>query len=253
MSKGMSTFAIKGGFGDFLQCLPFMLFHPYHRYLVASHNDHVVEFFATVGLKVEELSLGKLTGIDNCPRRLFFNDNPFPRQPAIFTGDRPVIGVHLGGSDYSLNIEKRFGFPSKALPLAVLGALVSACDQYDFLLFGSTDELAELVVRENSQLRFVDNVDVTVSLSHVAECSALIGSDSAFKTMSAMLHIPTIVWVGDYRDDHRDEKFINPYVKQGVMTTFRYKDLTSDNKVNAGVSLCLEQLARLELRDARAS
>ena len=34
---------IKGGIGDFLQCLPHVMAHPEHQYLVASHHDHVHE------------------------------------------------------------------------------------------------------------------------------------------------------------------------------------------------------------------
>ncbi len=243
------TIAVKGGIGDFLQCLPFMLAHPEHQYLVASHHDHVSEFFGALNIEVEELSLGRMNGAEICPRHLFFQNNPFPKQAPIFTGNRPVVGVHLGGSNYSLSVEKRFGFPSKALPVAVLEALVMAGLQYDFLLFGSPNELADLGLGLHG-VRPVSKEDVTVSLAHVAECSAFVGSDSAFKTMSAMLGIPTIVWVGDYKDSHRDERFIEPYVRAGVMSVFRYRDLSSEREVGSGVDFSIRQLKTVELRDA---
>ena len=214
MSTVPVPIAVKGGIGDFLQCLPFMLTHQNYRYLVASHYDRVLKFFAAVGLTVEELSLGRLTGIDTCPRQLFFRKNPFQKQAPIFTNGRPVLGIHLGGSPYSLSVEKRFGFPPKALPVTVLDALISANKRHNIILFGLASELDTLVPNwretQSEHLKFIADDDVTVSLSRVAECSAFIGSDSAFKTMSAMLHIPTIVWVGDYRDDFRDSTFINP-------------------------------------------
>jgi ADP-heptose:LPS heptosyltransferase len=238
--------AVKGGIGDFLQCLPYMLSSPKHRYLVASHYARVLEFFAAVGLTVEELSLGRLTGINNCPRQTFFLDNPFQEQEPLFTNGHPVLGIHLGGSSYSLSVEKRFGFPPKALPVTVFEALMSANADHNIILFGAAAELDTLIPAwresESKRLKFVADDDVTVSLSRVAECSTFIGSDSAFKTMSAMLHIQTIVWIGDYKDDFRDSVFIDPYVKAGIMAVVRYRDLSSEHEVHAGVKLCQKEI-----------
>jgi hypothetical protein len=243
MTPFAQRIAVKGGIGDFLQCVPFMLAYPKNRYLVASHNDCVLEFFGSLGIEVEEVSLGRLNGLDLCPRyQGFFRSNPFPPQPLIFTDDWPVIGVHLGGSNYSVNTEHRFGFPSKVLPLAVFNALVWAERQYNFLLFGSVDELTGFRVKETSRIKCVSNEEVSVNLSHVSECSAFIGSDSAFKTMSAMLGIPTIVWMGDYKDKFRDDNFIDPYVKAEVMSVYRYRDLSSEYAVSRGVNFSLKQL-----------
>jgi ADP-heptose:LPS heptosyltransferase len=227
-----------------------MMAHPEHDYLVASHNDCIPEFFRSLGISVEELSLGRLKGAKNCPRTLFLNNNPFPRQDPIFTDRRPVIGVHLGGSGYSISVEKRFGFPSKALPLRVLVGLVLKASQYNFLLFGSVDELDQFGLKESPRLRLVRNEDISVNLSHIAECSGFVGSDSAFKTMSAMLRIPTVVWIGDYRDDNRDDNFINPYVTAGVVSAFRYKDLRRYAEVNSGVDFSLDRLSSRLMADA---
>ena len=106
----MSPYAVKGGIGDFLQCLPFMLSNPNETYLVASHYDQVTRFFGKLGLKVHEMPLGRLGGYELCPRQLFFDKNPFPRR---IGSSRPLLGVHLGGSSYSLSVEKRFGFAEK--------------------------------------------------------------------------------------------------------------------------------------------
>jgi hypothetical protein len=247
-------FAVKGGIGDFLQCLPFMLDHPEHRYLVASHHDRVSEFFGTLGVEVEESLLGRTVGVEDCPRQTFFRfrDNPFPRRAPIFTDGRPVVGVHLGGSAYSVSLQQRFGLPSKVLPRAVLDALVAGAPQYNFLLFGSPSELDNLGEKENAtpHLRLVRHEDAAVSLSCVAQCAALVGSDSAFKTMSAMLRIPTVVWVGGHPDEHRDTRFIDPYAAAGVMSVFRYWDLGDAHEVAAGVDFTL---GRLRLLSARAA
>ena len=247
MSVGRMKIAVKGGIGDFLQCLPFMMTHPEHRYLVASHHDRVSEFFGSLGLEVEEVSLGRLGGAYNCPRRVFFDGgvSPFARRSRIFSDHRLVVGVHLGGSDYSISVERRFGFPTKNLPPVVLDGLVRAGTRYNFLLFGSPSEINILSPTwRDLNMGLVVEEDVTASLSHVVECDALVGSDSAFKTMSAMMRIPTVTWVGDYRDDFRDEKFIDPYVKAGAMSVFKYKDLGSLAEVEAGVSFSLDQIKK---------
>jgi ADP-heptose:LPS heptosyltransferase len=244
----MSAFAIKGGIGDFLQSLPFMMDNLQHEYLVASHHDRVREFFAAVGINVEEMLLGRLVGVPICPRKLFLGSNPFPKGKLLFTGKQPVIGIHLGASSFSLNVERRFGFPPKALPITVLEKLLAFGPHYNFILFGSPAELDAFAVdwSKFENLKVAPNADITLSLPHVSECDALIGSDSAFKTMSAMLHIPTIVWVGDYQDTDRDDKFITPYVRAGVIKTFRYTDLTSMVAVSEGVDFCLRRLSEVE-------
>lgn len=244
-------FAVKGGIGDFLQCLPFMLAHPEHEYLVASHFDRATEFFAAVGLRVEDLSLSSLSGVpvtsrmigaDDCPRELFFGSNPFKPVARVFSGKRPVVGIHLGGSAYSVGVENRFGFPSKILPAEVMRTFLRAADfKYDFMLFGTADELDDFI-GTGAHLRLICDQDATISLSHVAECSALVGSDSAFKTMSSMLRIPTVVWMGNYKDGHRDSRFIDPYVSAGIMDTFRYRDLSDQLVVDFGVGFSLKRI-----------
>jgi len=238
------TFAVKGGVGDFLQCLPYMRAHPEHRYLVASHHDRVAEFFAAAGVRAEEEYLGKLGGVAACPRATFFDRWPFPWAPRrLFSDDRPIVGVHLEASSYSLNVERRFGFPPKTLPATVLTKLMSALPDRNFFLFGSLGEAIDLEINTRANFRVVRKPNVADSLLHVHQCSALVGSDSAFKTMSAMLRIPTIVWVGDYLDRDRDERFVDPYVEAGVMSVFRYRDLSKENEVDAGVKFCVEQIS----------
>lgn len=241
----MGTLAVKGGIGDFLQCLPYMMAYPEHEYFVVSHYDRATEFFASVGVRVTEAPLGKVGGVELCPRSMFFDHNPFGRRAPLFNDGRPVVGVHLWASNYSLSIERRFGFPSKTLPPLLLDRFRMAMPEANFILFGSSSEIDEFSggrPRSDGCLAFVADHDVTVSLTRVEECLALVGSDSAFKTMSAMLCIPTVVWVGDYKDETRDSVFINPYVLAGVMSVFRYKDLGSGPDLTAGASFTLSRL-----------
>lgn len=229
-------YAVKGGIGDFLQCLPFMLNHKDEEYYVVTHQRGATEFFKKLGLTVKEFSFGQLPDAELCPRQMFFDKNPFKTLWPRFTSKKPIIGVHLGGSEYSLSIEARFGFPPKALPKALLEG-ISASTGYDFIVFGAPKEL-EAIGKGNWQL--VDEYTLDNSLSRVTDCDAFIGSDSAFKTMSAMLKIPTIVLMGDYRDDHRDERFINPYKKEGIVSVFRYWNL--DREMDDAIDFCLKKL-----------
>ena len=42
--------------------------------------------------------------------------------------------------------------------------------------------------------------------------------------MSSMLKIPTFVWMSDHADYFRDVVFISPYVDDGVMKVFKYRN-----------------------------
>jgi hypothetical protein len=81
----------------------------------------------------------------------------------------------------------------------------------------------------SENLAVVSHDDPIKSLSYVKQCNAFIGSDSGFKTMSAMSKIPTYVWLGDYIDEPRDKLHIDPYVCDGVMEVFRYKDVNGNS------------------------
>ncbi len=60
--------------------------------------------------------------------------------------------------------------------------------------------------------------------------------------MSSMLRIPTVVWIGDYKDGHRDSRFIDPYVKAGIMETFRYRNLNDMHEISAGIAFSLSRI-----------
>ena len=58
-----------------------------------------------------------------------------------------------------------------------------------------------------------------------------------------MNRIPTFVWLGDYIDPPRDEMFIDPYIKDGVMKVFRYKDV--DASFDRGMEMTKEFLKEI--------
>jgi Tfp pilus assembly protein PilF/ADP-heptose:LPS heptosyltransferase len=258
-APGFSTpLCVRGGIGDFLQCLPFMLAHPERNYVVMSQFSAAEAFFQTFGI---EANFGDtISNLDDnatadrllqhiraasCPRAPFFAGGvalPLKSVTRVFSGKRPVLGIHLGGSEFSVGAQKKLGLVSKVLPVGVVHSFTNS--GYDILLFGTRREIAELGIVETDHLRFVCDPDATISLAHVAQCQAFVGSDSAFKTMAAMLRIPTVVWIGDYRDDFRDQTFIDPYVKAGVMATYRYTDLTRPEQVAAGIAATMAALTR---------
>jgi hypothetical protein len=255
---------IEGGVGDFLQNLPFILASRSrnYTYFVLSHFRNSSIFFRTIRQRIDRYFIySDLTGLNNarvslaalaetagrdiarCPRVQYFTNMPFMAQKPLFKNAKSIIGIHLGGSAFSIGTQKRFGVVSKALPSKLITRLLS--DNFNFVLFGSKEEIAAMKFQERENLKFVHDKNITSSLSYVSQCRCLIGSDSAFKTMSAMLKIPTIVWLGDYRDDARDQIFINPYLADGVMSIIRYTNLESEEQFNAALDLTKGMLSKL--------
>jgi hypothetical protein len=249
---------IDGGIGDFLQNLPFMIANKKHpiRYVVATHFSGAKALFDAAGIRPETLltfsnledqqkirdhlrSLGPLYA---CPRSVFLDRPPFGVPDDLFRNGRMTLGLHIAGSAYSIGAQRSFGLVSKALPSKLIELLRS--DEVNLLVFGSRDETRALNVAETDSLRFIDFPDVARSLSYVTKCFAVVASDSAIKTMSAMLRIPTIVWLGDYQDDPRDRMFIKPYVDAGVMAIYRYKDLEDRAEFNNGIKFTKNLLSK---------
>ena len=228
-----------GGMGDFLQCLPFIDANRQNpiRYRVISHLKGAPEFFETIGIKPESIDIfstleeqNKILGsfsrhhpMLQCPRSKYFDIYPFDHQKPLFTNGKPVVGVHVNGSAFAIDTQKKFGMVLKSIPAKVIKELKSK--DYNLMVFGLEEELKDMGIHESETLKFVSDPNPTISLGYVSQCRALVGSDSGFKTMSAMNRIPTFVWLGDYIDQPRDELFINPYVQDGIMKVFRYKDV----------------------------
>jgi protein O-GlcNAc transferase len=236
-----------GGAGDLLQCIPFMLANcnlPV-RYVVASHLPGAGDLFQTLGITIEKIavfhdlasqkqvldSFRQLGELHPCPRCQYFPAPPFAIPTRLFDARRKTVGVHLGGSTFSIDILRQHGLPSKSLPARVLQLFLH--DDINLLVFGTQDEIAAFQIPEQDNLRFICFPEISKSLAYVSHCDAFFGTDSAFKTMSAMLQIPTVVWMGDYADRPRDEIFIDPYVRDKIIYTFRYTRL-DDEEIGAG-------------------
>jgi hypothetical protein len=231
---------LQGGMGDFLQYIPFIKTNKHNfRYACVTHLNSAKQFFDAIEIELESLVIFKteeekinllrdLPGniqYLNCPRSKYLEKNPFNSEERLFDNGKPVVGIHINGSAYSIQIQKNFGLPIKSIPAKVIKELMS--NNYNLIVFGLKSELDPIGLIESDTLRLITNDNPAKSLAYVLQCNAVIASDSAIKTMSSMSRIPTMVWLGDYLDSQRDKMFIEPYVADGVMHVFRYKDVNA--------------------------
>jgi hypothetical protein len=246
-----------GGIGDFLQYIPFIDANRQNpiRYRVVSHLKGAPAFFQTIGIKPESISIFSTLDEQNkilqsfpphhqiiqCPRFQYFDTYPFDHQKPLFTNCRPTVGVHIGGSSFSIDTQKKFGMILKSIPAKVIEGLRSK--DYNLMVFGLEEELKGMEIKQSETLKFICDENPAKSLAYVNQCHAVVGSDSGIKTMSSMNRIPTFVWLGDYRDDPRDQLFIEPYIKDGVMDVFRYKDV--GKQFEQGMTMTKEFLSEI--------
>lgn len=234
-------FVISGGVGDFLQSLPFVIQNPQESYVISSHHKRCEEFFDYFGIRpklvilyhdydgwVESNRCIDALEVPAVPRVTFFNDtHKFPWKPKVFNNEKPVIGLHLGFSEWSVSNDIVHGYIPKKLHVEIFDIIPK---EYNIMVFVTENEYKEFSDKypENDSFKYVREPNIVHSLARVSQCDAFIGSDSVFKTMSSMLSIPTIVLHGDYDDIQRDRNFIDPYIDAGCMLVYRFKDFKSE-------------------------
>ncbi len=247
-------YILSGGIGDFLQSLPFILSadHEKLEFIVMSHQKDTQQLFSDLKISIKKFiffetieeqkkacsELVKDEEMPQCPRMVYFDQNPFPALPKVFKNEKKVIGIHLGGSTYSIGVQKQFNLPKKNLPPKIINELEKR--DFNFLIFGSKKELEMYKIVQKDNIKALYNNSIHEALSYVSQCDLFIGSDSAFKTCAAMLKIPTFVWIGDYIDEFRDENFIKPYVTDGNMDVYRYQDLENSDQFDLGIKKTFE-------------
>jgi len=123
--------------------------------------------------------------------------------------NKTIVGIHPIGSDLSRAYDASTGRPQKIMTKAFLQGLRSHFDPslYELLLFCSKEEIK---LFNNLDIRIISEPYIWDCFAFVSKCNLVIAVDSAIKTVSAIMHIPTIVLLGDYVDSGRDI-FINPY------------------------------------------
>ena len=242
---------IHGGIGDFLQHLPFMLKHPKEDYVVVTHFSKANAFFKALNINVNKIfyyengdqhraiknKLRKNSYSLLCPRELFFENDPFRQLTPSLLKRKPVIGFHMSTSNQT------GGQLDKKFVLKLIKILLNK--KMTVILFGTQSELKILHLRSHSQLIFASNQNIISNLALVKYCDFLIGAESAFKTMSSMLGIPTLVYHADNNNHFRDRVFINPYIKAGVMTVYKYQAL--ENEIDQAIDFALRIIYKLKL------
>lgn len=238
----------QGGIGDLLQFLPFLIKNKDNnkiRIILASHqaaslqilnhfniNPYAIYNYNSFDeLLVLQSKIREYSPIYSCPRSLFFDNIPFP--PPAQEGENliPIVGIHLWGSQYSQNTATKFNTQSKNIPHDIINILAQL--KIKIKIFGSPNELDyinDTISFRNVELLYKDNI--VESLRHVTICNAVIAADSSIKTLSAMLKIPTLVFISNTDDNFRDENFINPYVQKSNMVTYEYHNLNDREELN---------------------
>ena len=225
---------IHGGVGDFLQHLPFVLKNKSAKYIVATHFLAAKAFFESLGIQVSKYyfynnadeyrsirqELRKLSHSYWCPKQVFFDVMPFKveKKPKLKTDI--VIGLQIGSSRLT-NSPLSIKFALK-LVHALLNMRCS------IILFGTKKEIDQLKLKASKGLFFATDKDITKNLSLVQFCDLLIGGESVFKTMSSMSGIQTLVIHEDNNNRFRDRVFTYPYIQEGVMHVYKYKDLENE-------------------------
>jgi hypothetical protein len=244
---------IRGGIGDFLQCLPALLAKPAEEYYIHTHYSKATEFFAQFGIENIKTFLFKnsqehdeqidiilsdcdpkaTTNFAECPRILYsqleFSKDIQDQVDSFvnFANNNPIIGIHPFGSDFSKNVYSKFNLPIKLIPAEIVSSIINndANKQYNYLIFGSNKDLENYNVQSSENVRYVCFDNILASLACVSKCKKFLGTDSCFKTMSSMNEIPTYCLVGDFDDQTRDAYFIDQYVNDGVMKIFKFKNI----------------------------
>ena len=244
---------LRGGIGDFLQCLPAAISKPSEEYYIHTHYPKAKEFFNEFGLENAKVFTFKnsqehdeqidiilsdcnskvKTNFTECPRVLY-SQLEFTQEiqdqvdsHINFGNDNPIIGIHPFGSDFSKNVYSKFNLPVKFIPAEIINSIIDndTNKQYNYLIFGSSKDLENYDLQSSENLRFVCFDNILVSLACVPKCKKFLGTDSCFKTMSSMNEIPTYCLVGDFDDQTRDAYFIDQYVNDGVMKIFKFNNV----------------------------
>jgi ADP-heptose:LPS heptosyltransferase len=152
---------------------------------------------------------------------LFFNENPFSVTKKKSPKKNYVVGIHMGSSKIASGKALSQDFVIK-----LFETLIQL--QYKIILFGTDDELKSLKIKSSQNVIFAKDKNVIKNLSLVNQCDLMVASDSVFKTVASMLNIPSIVLHKDNKNPFRDRTFIEPYVKAGSMSVYKYQNLEDE-------------------------
>ncbi len=225
-----------GGVGDMLLSLESAIAHK--TIDVFSHFKNAPSFYRPFGVRVNRFqyfaSVGELCSLgiqsEALPRSKYPRFN-LPKAPIEPPNGGPVIGIHVEGSKFSNEACKETGRPIKDMSPRFLKNLAAALRPMNALpyVFCSPSRLPAVKslfgAHYERPFRVIAYGDIWASLACVAHCQAVLATDSAIKTMAAILKIPTVVLAADYSDPFRDEVFLKPYAIDGIMRVICFKEI----------------------------
>lgn len=248
---------IRGGIGDFLQCIPYATGVADKEFIIHTHYPKAKEFFDHFGIKntkvfyfqnaqqhdeqVDEIMSLRdpkiSTNFKECPRtfyfKLDFNSEDEKRSFDLvnsFSKINPIIGIHPFGSDFSRNIYSKFNLPTKFIPSDLIEKLINENPNNNYLIFGSKKDFSDYGLKESENIKFVCFDDISTSLTCVKRCDKFLGTDSCFKTMSSSHGIKTYCIVGNFDDQTRDYYFLNQYVGDEIMKIFKFDNVENQRQ-----------------------
>jgi len=236
---------IIGGLGDFLQIIDSA--KKEEEISVYTHQSYqtAFDFFQGIDVKanietfdsLEELQELYQLSYETPLERTLHPHIQFPDHSLNFANNfkkanlqnlsKVTVGVHPFGSDFSNKHWGDLGLPTKNIPINLIDTLTISFSDYNFLIFGTESEIAQW--RGQINATFICCPNIWDSLACVSLCDSFVGTDSSFKTMSVMSKIPTIIVVGDYEDNFRDDNFITPYKRRGQLTTIKFTELDEEH------------------------
>ena len=248
-------FYIRGGIGDFLQSYQFVKNNLDKEYIVSMHFKNAKFVFDEIGASncvfydFEDLhSLTEQTNsiidlflrknkeqIHQTPRS-FYDTFNFGQEANLnaektinsFETKKEIIGIHPFRSDFANYVYNQFEMPAKILPADLIKEIID--ENKNYLIFGSEKELLSYELKESKNIKHICFKNIFHSLSTVKYCSALIGLDSCFKSMSSMQKIKTLCIIGDFEDATRDDFFIKKYVDDKIMKVYKTKNVNKEKE-----------------------
>jgi ADP-heptose:LPS heptosyltransferase len=230
----------RGGLGDMLLSLQSAI---EDRVIdVFSHFPAALSFYKPFGVTVNRFeyfsSLNELGSMsipgEPLPRTKYPRFD-IPKASIEPPNDKRVIGIHIEGSRFSNEASKQSGKPGKDMSRGFLEKLIDALNSKDAFpyVFCSPIRRVEIgaLFNENYSraFRVIAFDDIWASLACVAHCQSVLATDSSIKTMAAILQIPSLVLAADYPDPFRDEVFLTPYVRDGIMQIVKFENIDALN------------------------
>lgn len=234
---------VGGGIGDFLQQTPYMLQNQNYIYLIHTHYQKAKQYFDHFNLSNilylfysdNSQRMAQLTNLNfnliETPRNFFTTYKQSKENEtlvkSLFKKEKPIIGIHPFGSSFSNSVYRNFNIPEKNISNEIIKEISKDAD-FNFLLFGSSNEINKSGLKEEENFKFIHFDNIIDSLMSVKSCCYFIGTDSCFKNMACMNLIKTFCLISDFKDDIRDELFINPYKEKNILTVFHSNNQEKD-------------------------